>query len=572
MIACPDFRVLLKLRQEEYKRYVEFGKQHPITVKTLAGSVHTLTDWAFCADLRKLLAAQHPELGNWKQFVLQDANNAGGGAIDPKKGSADRIRMLLSVGEENRHEKLENHAFKKMRCRSCRCFSLCICDCCATTSPKNYRDFRDRRHHSVYYGNVMNGCIRAISQDTELKTLRQDPEVMLAMQGLQDNPLNKFYMSNSKVAAYFARLKDLVEPEIGETFELILTFGVAATAPTSSSSSIASATSDNGAARYSTQHAALAATGCNGERAQELNDGHVHSDVSPAPEILVDPNERKCSLHKASGASLGVQLAPATADGKGMMVPALSETVVGKHGGVKQGDEIVSIHGTNVQNMPFEQAFALMFSKPAEADGGMTIELTLLAARAKNMSPGRVKIGENNLMRAYSYPYREEVAILIHLLQGVESPGAPKPPTSGWIRVESNSRPGRSDYVNRYTGERQVLFPFFPDAAASPNRHSLPRKCVESRSRPGEYVLENVQFNTAYSAAIKAGFGEAEAETSAYHLRYLGWKRVESRSRPGEYVYENVNTGERQAWEPTVDAPKTKGKLFLPTAQDNSTV
>ena len=35
-----------------------------------------------------------------------------------------------------------------------------------------------------------------------------------------------------------------------------------------------------------------------------------------------------------------------------------------------------------------------------------------------------------------------------------------------------------------------------------------------------------------------------------------GWKRVESRSRPGQYVYENIYTDERQAWIPTEPAIK----------------
>lgn len=39
-----------------------------------------------------------------------------------------------------------------------------------------------------------------------------------------------------------------------------------------------------------------------------------------------------------------------------------------------------------------------------------------------------------------------------------------------------------------------------------------------------------------------------------------GWRRVESRSRPGEFVYENINTEERQGWFP--DAPaKEEGAL-----------
>lgn len=33
-----------------------------------------------------------------------------------------------------------------------------------------------------------------------------------------------------------------------------------------------------------------------------------------------------------------------------------------------------------------------------------------------------------------------------------------------------------------------------------------------------------------------------------------GWRRVESRSRPGEFVYENIHTEERQSWFPEIAA------------------
>ena len=33
-----------------------------------------------------------------------------------------------------------------------------------------------------------------------------------------------------------------------------------------------------------------------------------------------------------------------------------------------------------------------------------------------------------------------------------------------------------------------------------------------------------------------------------------GWKKVESRSRPGEFVYENIHTEERQGWFPDTEA------------------
>jgi hypothetical protein len=37
-----------------------------------------------------------------------------------------------------------------------------------------------------------------------------------------------------------------------------------------------------------------------------------------------------------------------------------------------------------------------------------------------------------------------------------------------------------------------------------------------------------------------------------------GWRRVESRSRPGEFVYENIHTEERQAWFPDTPAEKVR--------------
>ena len=41
------------------------------------------------------------------------------------------------------------------------------------------------------------------------------------------------------------------------------------------------------------------------------------------------------------------------------------------------------------------------------------------------------------------------------------------------------------------------------------------------------------------------------------------WKRVESRSRPGEFVYENIYTEERQAWLPTEPAINPGRAIFI---------
>merc|ERR1719183_3278916 len=54
-------------------------------------------------------------------------------------------------------------------------------------------------------------------------------------------------------------------------------------------------------------------------------------------------------------------------------------------------------------------------------------------------------------------------------------------------------------------------------------------------------------------AALEKRKADAAAKKAAEAKAALpeGWKRVESRSRPGEFVYENIHTEERQAWFPT---------------------
>lgn len=53
-----------------------------------------------------------------------------------------------------------------------------------------------------------------------------------------------------------------------------------------------------------------------------------------------------------------------------------------------------------------------------------------------------------------------------------------------------------------------------------------------------------------------------------------GWKRVESRSRPGTYVYENIYTEERQAWLPTEPAVNVGMMMFacVPSSDDGTAV
>eukprot|EP00052_Salpingoeca_macrocollata_P010711 m.83111 g.83111 ORF g.83111 m.83111 type:complete len:458 (+) comp17694_c0_seq3:130-1503(+) len=149
------------------------------------------------------------------------------------------------------------------------------------------------------------------------------------------------------------------------------------------------------------------------------------------------------------------------------------------------------------------------------------------------------------------------------------------PLPEGWIRVESRSRPGEMVYENTVTKDRQAWFPTEPAVAADPKKAELAEKNkkaleaykakmaakkneeaskplpegwkrVESRSRPGEFVYENV-----YTEERQAWFPDAPAEKPLPE----GWRKVESRSYPGEFVYENIHTLERQAWRPDEAAP-----------------
>lgn len=161
---------------------------------------------------------------------------------------------------------------------------------------------------------------------------------------------------------------------------------------------------------------------------------------------------------------------------------------------------------------------------------------------------------------------------------------------SGWNRVESRSRPGEYVYENSVTGERQAWFPDAPavandapedakEALKKKNAEALAKrkaalqakkdedakkklpdgwKRIESRSRPGEMVYENI-----YTEERQAWFPDGPATKPLPQ----GWRKVESRTYPGEFVYENINTLERQAWEPTEPAPLTEQQVTMPEAE-----
>ena len=62
-----------------------YSQHYPLTVKTLAGEELTFRDWGASADMRELLARQHPKLGDWNTFVLLDSET--NLQINPKKNS-----------------------------------------------------------------------------------------------------------------------------------------------------------------------------------------------------------------------------------------------------------------------------------------------------------------------------------------------------------------------------------------------------------------------------------------------------------------------------------------------------
>jgi len=122
---------------------------------------------------------------------------------------------------------------------------------------------------------------------------------------------------------------------------------------------------------------------------------------------------------------------------------------------------------------------------------------------------------------------------------------ASRPLPDGWRRVESRSRPGEFVYENIHTEERQA---WFPEAVAKEEVSAA----LVAQSEADAAKAARIAKNKAALAARKASLqSQKEAEKSLPLPD--GWKRVESRSRPGETVYENTVTGERQAWFP--DAP-----------------
>lgn len=136
------------------------------------------------------------------------------------------------------------------------------------------------------------------------------------------------------------------------------------------------------------------------------------------------------------------------------------------------------------------------------------------------------------------------------MLAKMKQEEASKPLPEGWRRVESRSRPGEFVYENIHTEERQA---WFPDAPAKEEAGPALVAQNEDAKRKEELKKKNLQALQKRKAELKAR-REAESKLDLPD----GWKRTESRSRPGEIVYENLFTGERQAWFP--DAPAVDPK------------
>ncbi|EGD76215.1 hypothetical protein PTSG_00918 [Salpingoeca rosetta] len=118
----------------------------------------------------------------------------------------------------------------------------------------------------------------------------------------------------------------------------------------------------------------------------------------------------------------------------------------------------------------------------------------------------------------------------------------------GWRMVESRSRPGQYVYENIHTEERQAWFPTEPAVKIDPAKFDEEPAPAPSQA-PGGLSEEAKERNRRALAARKA---------KNQGMLPDGWRRVESRSRPGEYVYENVYTEERIAWYPIMPAKHTE--------------
>lgn len=128
----------------------------------------------------------------------------------------------------------------------------------------------------------------------------------------------------------------------------------------------------------------------------------------------------------------------------------------------------------------------------------------------------------------------------------------------GWRRVESRSRKGEFVYENIHTEERQA---WFPEAAAAEELTAAPVPMSAEEAKREELKKKNA----AALAARKAKLQEQKAKEAELPLP-AGWVRAESKSRPGETVYENTVTGERQAWfpdEPCISKEEMKKQDLL---------
>eukprot|EP00729_Bicosta_minor_P002571 gene2571-2804_t len=83
----------------------------------------------------------------------------------------------------------------------------------------------------------------------------------------------------------------------------------------------------------------------------------------------------------------------------------------------------------------------------------------------------------------------------------------------------------------------------------------------ESGDVPSAYLDKTPLQHSLQQQKLLQGVAKKKAE--GFKAPPEGWKRVESRSRPGEFVYENVNTEARQAWFPTEAAVATQRRRSL---------
>eukprot|EP00051_Salpingoeca_urceolata_P000908 m.37135 g.37135 ORF g.37135 m.37135 type:complete len:269 (-) comp11077_c0_seq1:90-896(-) len=127
----------------------------------------------------------------------------------------------------------------------------------------------------------------------------------------------------------------------------------------------------------------------------------------------------------------------------------------------------------------------------------------------------------------------------------------------GWKMVESRSRPGDYVYENVFTEERQAWMPTEP--AIDPAKV---KKAAGTEKKKKSGVPDHIKEKNRKALEARKARGDTFVPE--------GWKRVPSASRPGEFVYENIYTEERISWFPVANARKEAMPEQAPAVSDDA--